>query len=427
VTLKKKRLKKKSRLLSHFKHYLLGVIIIFLILILALTVATVIGRLRTEHRQNALQPFYNTTGLSTTGQLGQVLRSEPLGVSLSNGTAERIIYRTQKGDGSITFSSAMVFIPNNSNAGTPRPVVAWAHGTVGMGDQCAPSRTQQPLNAISWVDEMLARGWVVTATDYAGLGTPGTENYLVGADEAHDVLNSVRAARDIPAAQASSTFAIWGHSQGGNSALFSASDATSYAPELHLVGTVASAPAAELPALFNETTGTLDWVIGPEVAVSWPTVYPNLNVQQITTAAGYNNYKKIANQCISAAALGGLVRTSLNQEFFRTSPLNSPGWLTAAQEQSAPILKPSQPVMIAESLQDKVVLPNTTALYIQRSCQADADLTSLWLADVGHVQLSNTIGPQVINWISDRFANQPTAPSCNQQLPITPATDPSTS
>lgn len=395
---------------------------LFLVLILVLVIATTINTISTEHRQNALQPFYNTAGLSTTGPLGQVMRSEPLNVSLANGTAYRIIYRTQKGNGAITFSSGMVFIPSNTNAGVPRPVVAWAHGTVGMGDQCAPSRTLHPLNAISWVNEMLARGWVVTATDYAGLGTPGTENYLVGSDEAHDVLNSVRAVQDIPAAQAGNRFAVWGHSQGGNSALFTAAEASSYAPELKLVGTVASAPAAELVPLFSETTGTLDWVIGPEVMVSWPSVTPGLNVQSITTGAGYNNYQRIANQCISTAALGGSVRSGFNQQFFSTNPVDSVDWRTMAEQQSAPILNPSQPLMVAESLQDKVVLPNTTALYIQRACQAHSNVTSLWLADVGHIQLSSVIAPQVIGWVSDRFAGYPPTPTCNQPLPIAPAT-----
>ena len=179
----------------HLKHFLIGLLII----ILALAGGLGYSKWKVQHRQNQLQPFYSTGGLSTVGIPGQVVRSQPLGVSLQHGTAERIIYRTQRADGTLTFSSGMVFIPNNTNAGLPRPVVAWAHGTVGMGDQCAPSRIANPVGNIAWVNSMLAKGWVVTATDYAGLGTPGTEGYLVGGDEAHDVLNSVRAARDIPA------------------------------------------------------------------------------------------------------------------------------------------------------------------------------------------------------------------------------------
>jgi pimeloyl-ACP methyl ester carboxylesterase len=269
---------------------------------------------------------------------------------------------------------------------------------------------------------MLKQGWVVTATDYAGLGTPGTEGYLVGGDEARDVLNSIQALRYIPEANAGPTFAIWGHSQGGHSALFTAAEASAYAPNLKLVGTVASAPAAELVPLLNETNGTaLDWVIGPEAMESWSAVRPSLSVADVTTSAGYRNYKRIANKCIESAALEGIVRNKLGQEFFKTDIVNSPGWLAMVKAQTAPILSPTQPLMVAESLTDQVVLPNTTALYIQQACKANSNLTSLWLTNVGHIQLSSTIAPDVIGWIGDRFANRPTSPTCAQPLPITPA------
>ena len=208
---------------------------------------------------------------------------------------------------------------------------------------------------------------------------------------------------------------MWGHSQGGNSALFTAARAHAYAPELHLVATVASAPAAELVPLLNQTyNSTLAWVIGPEVLTSWPATFPGLPVRSILTSAGYNNYQRIAQKCITTAAAEGLVRNAIKQRFFNGNPVNVAQWKTIAQEQTAPVLAPSQPLLVAESLTDQVVLPNTTALYIQRACAAGSDLTSLWLTDVGHIQLSSTIAPEVINWLGDRFAGRPTAPTCNQ-------------
>jgi len=265
---KRPKSKKSKRFFARHK-YLKYFLLVVLALVIAVTVWTVIVEVQSSIAQSRLQPFYNTQGLSVSGAPGQVVRQAPLGVSVPGGIGLRILYRTQRADGSYTFSSGMVFIPNNTNAGLPRPVVAWAHGTLGMGTACAPSRTSDPVASIAWISSLLAKGWVVTATDYAGFGTAGTQGYLVGGDEAHDVLNSVRAAHNLVQAQAGTTYAIWGHSQGGNSALFSASRSASYAPELQLVGTVASAPAAELVPLLNEQYGTAaDWVIGPLVAVA---------------------------------------------------------------------------------------------------------------------------------------------------------------
>ena len=53
-----------------------------------------------------------------------------------------------------------------------------------------------------------------------GSGTPGVHPYLIGDSEAYSVLDSVRAARELPDAKAQKRFAVWGHSQGGHAALF---------------------------------------------------------------------------------------------------------------------------------------------------------------------------------------------------------------
>src|SRR3546814_10703141 len=70
--------------------------------------------------------------------------------------------------------------------------------------------------------------------------------YLVGGDTARSVLDAVRAARAIPGAAAGGQFAVWGESQGGHAALWTAIAAKSYAPELRLVGTAAAAPPTDL-------------------------------------------------------------------------------------------------------------------------------------------------------------------------------------
>ncbi len=392
----------------------IGTLIAFLVLL------HLLGTLRTSLRQARLAPFYDTKGLQAAGKPGEVVRQEPLDVKLDGGKGIRVLYRTQRADGSYTFSSGMIFVPDNVNAGQPRPVVAWAHGTLGLGDKCAPSRTADPLDNITWVNTMLQKGWVVTATDYAGFGTPGVQGYLIGGDEAHDVLNSVRAARSITGAGAD--FVILGHSQGGNSALFTAEQAAGYAPELHPVATVAEAPAAKLVPLLQEQYDTLAaWVIGPLVGVSWPAADNRLHAADIMTTVGKDNYRRIADQCIAQSVVGGLVRTALKQTFFSRDPLSVPAWKDMAEKQSAPIPLTTHPLMVVESKSDKVVLPDTTALYIQQACQAGVDLSSLWLDNVSHQDIPTASANTVIPWISDRFAGKPNASSCDQPLPVKPA------
>ena len=88
----------------------------------------------------------------------------------------------------------------------------------------------------------LKRSWVVVKTDYEGLGTPGPHPYLVGTSEARGAADIVTAARQLDPG-IGRRWAVMGHSQGGHAALFAASLAQAWIPDLDLIGAVAIAPA----------------------------------------------------------------------------------------------------------------------------------------------------------------------------------------
>ena len=150
--------------------------------------------------QQALDPFYAASSPLPSGKPGDIIRSEALtpDPGLTNARSYRVLYRTEMPDGSPRVSGAMLFLPTGPTPAGGRKVIAWAHPTVGMGDSCAPSRSTQPTQNMDWLQGMLDRGWIVTASDYAGLGTEGIEYYLIGQNEAIDTINSVRMARQFP-------------------------------------------------------------------------------------------------------------------------------------------------------------------------------------------------------------------------------------
>jgi pimeloyl-ACP methyl ester carboxylesterase len=395
---------------------------IFIVIVSAFAVDLLVNEVRSDDRQEALNPFYAPPEPLPAGKPGDIIRSEPLGVDIQGGQGLRILYLTEQADGTRRAASGMVFYPNSAPPAGGRPVVAWAHPTVGMASRYAPSRTDNPVSDMTWLNEMISRGWVVTATDYAGLGTPGVQHYLVGQDEARDVLNSVRAARQIEAAKAGPSFAAWGHSQGGHAALFTALLAGGYAPELNLVATAAAAPAAEMVPLMSEQyNSAVGWVIGPQVAVSWPTAYPSLVIDDVLTAYGVKKYEETANGGVTAAGLEGTIRIDLKLDFFKTNPVSLTSWYNAATNETPRLPAGSKPVFIAQGLDDEVVLPNTTALLIQNSCAAGVDVTTLWLGGTGHIAAGKVSGPAVVFWLEDRFLNKPTSSSCGQIMPVQPA------
>jgi pimeloyl-ACP methyl ester carboxylesterase len=416
-----------NKMIHFLKHNILFVTIMTLFAALGavLIVSKIIDEVKTEERQDTLQPFYTPAEPLPVVKPGQILRQEELEVDVPGGKGSRILYLSELSDGNAVVASGMVFYPEGTAPATGRPVVAWAHPTVGMGDECAPSRTDDPLSDMSWLSEMLSRGWVVTATDYAGLGTPGIEHYLVGRDEARDVINSVRAAGQINEAAAGASYAVWGHSQGGHAALFAAMEADGYAPELNLVAVAVAAPAAELPTLFSEQyKSEAGWVIGPEVLVSWPESYPDLAVDDVITSKGRERYEELAADCLVHAGEEAVVRKLLKEDFFKSDPVTQPSWYDAAVNETPAPLPATRPLLIIQGLADKVVLPNTTALYVQRSCQAGSNVTTLWLGDTTHMEAARVGGPAAVFWLDDRFNGKPTSPSCGQVLPVNPANAP---
>ena len=411
----------------HHRHpVLLGIALVVLTALAAVGVWIAGDVITDRERQDALAPFYDPPSVADGDAAGDLIRWESVGdLGLDHGDGYRVLYWSETPAGDLRAASGMLFVPDGDPPDDGREVVAWAHGTTGLGDDCAPSRTRDPLASMTWVDGMLGNGWVVTATDYAGLGTPGVSAYLIGGDEARDVLNSVRTARQFPDAHAGTRFAVYGHSQGGHSSLWTADSAAGYAPELELVAAAAIAPAAELvPLIHLQYDTAVAWVIGPEVALAWPESNADLKLEPFLSSSAMDNYERLADECIERAFLEGFARQELLREsFFTTDPMTDDTWAGAATDQTpAPVT--GVPLFVGESTVDEVVLPSTTALYVQRVCEAGGTVQTDWIDDsqgLGHVGLGNTFGPQVTTWLEARFAGQDAPSSCGVAPPVTPA------
>src|SRR5215213_10692299 len=198
---------------------------------------------------------------------GTIVTSESMTLAAnldSVATGKRITHFSTDPSGNPIVVSGAVLTPRpeilrsrRQNAGK---IVAWAHGTMGLADQCAPSRTDH-LDLPGFDDysatvaSYLSQGWTVAATDYPGLGTPGLHPYIVGNSEGRSVIDSVRAARRLDPTL-SDKWVVSGHSQGGQAAVFASELADTYGKGLHLRGTIALAPASNLDLITPALAGT---------------------------------------------------------------------------------------------------------------------------------------------------------------------------
>lgn len=169
-------------------------------------------------------------------------------------TGKRITYVTTTVTGGLTVASGLVLTPRGVKK---NKTVVWGHGTTGIADRCAPSANQ----AVFWpearqaIAALLGKGWTVAAPDYPGLGTPGAHPYLVGESAARSMIDSVKAARNLDPAL-TTQYALDGHSQGGQGALFAGQIAPSYDGPLVLRAVAAIAPASNLDVLAPAIPGT---------------------------------------------------------------------------------------------------------------------------------------------------------------------------
>src|SRR5688572_28887019 len=109
----------------------------------------------------------------------------------------RILYTSTDGieRAASTVVSGTVYFPKGSPPSGGWPIVAWAHGVVGISDICAPSWRKRTKRDIDYLNAWLAEGFAIVATDYQGMGTPSGHAWGVSVMEAYGVIDSVRAAR----------------------------------------------------------------------------------------------------------------------------------------------------------------------------------------------------------------------------------------
>ena len=216
--------------------------------------------------------FYRPPTVLSSGTPGSILERSgniPLDPTWQ-GTGQRITYVSTTPAGDLVPVTGVVLVPTTPPPPSGYPIVVWAHGTVGLGDPCAPSR-REPFQA-DGADTFLRQGYVVVAPDYEGLGVEGeTHTYLVGAATGNNILDAARVGAQVGGGR---EYVIFGVSQGGHASLFARQLATSYLPDMQLLGVVAAGPVTD-PATFL-LPGRTDPAIFPytaEAILAWAEVY----------------------------------------------------------------------------------------------------------------------------------------------------------
>lgn len=339
---------------------------------------------------------------------GDLLRSEELPPDFPGARVFRLLYVSTTSGGDLVAVSGLLAIPTTPAPPEGYPMAAVGHGSVGVGRECAPSIDPSrgtfngPASYDLFVAPLVDAGYVVVMSDLQGLGVPGPSSYLVGDIEGRNILDSARAAFAFPDAHLQPRVILWGQSQGGHAALFAASMAPVYAPELALAAVVAEAPPTDLAGMY--TTLLADDARGGIVSLplmtidAWLRQYPEIAVDAVLTPRGRTVLREaVASRCLSAAFF-------LTQPY-RPSDLIRPGALARLGlyvEANTPVFGPySMPVLITQGGADELVLPRATARFVAGMCRAGTDVTYRSYPGAGHVEVIDAANADVLAWMAN--------------------------
>jgi hypothetical protein len=394
------------------------------------------------------EEFYTPPDPLPPGAPGDLIRTEPqrlvlepsgqLGAYVAKGT--RIMYRSTDGQGNPVAVTGTYFEPDNPWPGKgPRPLIAYATGPQGIGEQCAPSRMfSQGIHFSQGFDlqfnleegfpaTMVARGFAIVVTDGVGMGVHGAAGpqFLNRIAAGTAVLDAARAAMKLPdtSLDPHGPVAFWGWDSGGQASASAAELAPIYAPELNVVGAWAGAPPGDMQLLLPYIDGgLLAGAIGPTlhgIAAAYPGTEDA--IRSVLNDRGLHMYDWSGFICsvqLIADFAFRHIQFWFNTDPFvlaQTEPLK--GILDA---QRLGTLKPNAPVFIDHNRYDPFIPWQAGHQLAIDWCDKGADV-QFWTneqppflnkTDTNHILAYFVDGERGMQWIADRFNGLPTSPNC---------------
>lgn len=327
-----------------------------------------------------------------------------------------LTYKMLGQSGQAVQATSLVFTPNTPPPAGGWPIVVWAHGTTGVADVCAPSKTALADSTKDLISKLLTAGYVVVAPDYEGLGTSGIHPFLNVKSEAFSITDAVVATRKYLSQRNLLTSKKWvtvGHSQGGHAALGAAQYASR--AQLDYKGTVAVAPASNLGSIL--LNGELE--AASSSVYEKKAIYTQLDAYTALVVAGIRNthpdfdYRQVFTESISRIAqeaegfcyeplaanfnatmqvyiathgetLDGYMRTQPN---FMAVPLVK----TFLEKDSQPLqVKVSTPIIIYQGVADSTVPKLATDLLISNATVVGTKINSYVTGNWDHGTVMST-------------------------------------
>ncbi|MFT9258744.1 MAG: lipase family protein [Acetobacter sp.] len=374
-------------------------------------------------------PLPDQTGLDATSTPGTLTQTAPLDPAYGipgAGKSLSVTYLSTNGvtgTGLVPVTGEVIYPAGPAPAGG-WPIMAWAHGTVGIANACAPSHNPPSARNVAYLSAWLKRGFVIVATDYQGLGSDGVHPYLNARAEAYSVLDSVRAAQK-GLADLNKKVLIVGQSQGAGAAFAAAAYAPTYAPALDIRGTVATGipymtpqiaqallADAGKPAKKTSAKGETDPVVAYALLMgaSEAGINPSFNPADAFTPKAMNAFHAASQICLTGlldvVKADGLTRANTFQ------PGIGHALAPVLEAMAYPTLKLSAPLFVGTGTTDKDVAPEGQLLLVKDACQAGTIVQSHVYKGQDHSQTVLASLKDSAAFTAAVMANEPITSTC---------------
>jgi len=341
-------------------------------------------------------------------------------VPIVNVSAYRVGYTSTDHRGKLRTVTGAVMTPTTPwNGPGQRPGVSYASGTQCVGDACGPpyALTTGTNYEAPIIQTLLNQGYAVVATDYTGVGTEEPSTYINRIDQGHAVLDLVRAARKLPAAQlpADGPVLVMGYSQGGLGAAAALELHPSYAPELNLIGGFAGSIPSEILAVVESVERSQFTSLLGNFLNGLDAAFPENALPSAYSAEGRRFAQAASQECAPAIFLTHpLVDSSALFTDGRplSQHLRDRQWQRPLADQLVGRSAPTAPVLVISSIVDDIVPEPVTRAVVDGWCSLGATIQYDLLLVPGHIPAAFAAVPLALPWLSDRVAGRPASSNC---------------
>jgi acetyl esterase/lipase len=209
---------------------------------------------------------------------------------------------------------------------------------------------------------------------------------------------------------------IWGHSQGGNAALWSGHLAASYAPGLTIDGVAGQAPATDLVSLAERVqTAAAGTVVTEYVIAAYSDTYPDVRFSDYVRPGAVVQVRAAAQRCLTDPGLAAsVIAGSGGQSIFGKNLASGP--LGDRLRQNTPTADMGgAPLLVAGGTGDEVINIAINEKWVAGQCAAGYHLdfiTYPGLTHMGVLAADSPLTGELTTWTAGRFAGKPAPATC---------------